>query len=74
MGKTVLARALAASIEGKFTRLQCTPDLLPSDILGTGVFLPRPVTSSFGPAPSSPTSCWLTVSYTHLPLPTSDLV
>ncbi|GIS61438.1 MAG: hypothetical protein CM1200mP2_36630 [Planctomycetaceae bacterium] len=49
VGKTVLARALAASIEGKFTRLQCTPDLLPSDILGTGVFLPQAGDFEFGP-------------------------
>ena len=51
VGKTVLARALAASIEGKFTRLQCTPDLLPSDILGTGVFLPQAGDFEFRPGP-----------------------
>lgn len=37
-GKTTLAKALALSIEGKFTRLQFTPDLLPSDITGVSVF------------------------------------
>ena len=51
VGKTVLARALAASIEGKFTRLQCTPDRLPSDILGTGVFLPQAGDFEFRPGP-----------------------
>ena len=51
VGKTVLARALAASIQGKFTRLQCTPDLLPSDILGTGVFLPQAGDFEFRPGP-----------------------
>ena len=51
VGKTGLARALAASIEGKFTRLQCTPDLLPSDILGTGVFLPQAGDFEFRPGP-----------------------
>ena len=51
VGKTVLARALAASVRGKFTRLQCTPDLLPSDILGTGVFLPQAGDFEFRPGP-----------------------
>ena len=51
VGKTVLAQALAASIDGKFTRLQCTPDLLPSDILGTGVFLPLAGDFEFRPGP-----------------------
>ena len=38
VGKTVLATALARSIEGKFTRVQMTPDLLPSDVLGVSIF------------------------------------
>ena len=38
VGKTLLARALAASIECSFRRLQFTPDLLPSDILGSSVY------------------------------------
>ncbi len=37
-GKTTLAKALALSIDVKFTRLQFTPDLLPSDITGVSVF------------------------------------
>ncbi len=37
-GKTTLAKALAASIGADFTRVQFTPDLLPSDILGVSVF------------------------------------
>ncbi|MDA3851863.1 MAG: MoxR family ATPase [Spirochaetaceae bacterium] len=40
VGKTILARALAASLGGKFMRIQCTPDLLPSDILGVSVYVP----------------------------------
>ena len=40
-GKTTLAKALAASIGAKFTRVQFTPDLLPSDILGVSVFNQR---------------------------------
>jgi len=37
-GKTTLAKSLAASIGCRFTRVQFTPDLLPSDILGVSVF------------------------------------
>jgi len=37
-GKTTLAKALATSIGARFTRVQFTPDLLPSDILGVSVF------------------------------------
>ncbi|HYP22059.1 MAG TPA: MoxR family ATPase, partial [Actinomycetota bacterium] len=38
VGKTMLARSLAASVSGSFKRIQGTPDLLPSDITGTTVF------------------------------------
>jgi MoxR-like ATPase len=38
VGKTLLARALAASIDCSFHRLQFTPDLLPSDILGSSIY------------------------------------
>ena len=38
VGKTVLARAMARSIDCNFARLQLTPDLLPSDILGVSVY------------------------------------
>ncbi len=37
VGKTMLARALAASLGLDFKRLQCTPDLLPNDITGVSV-------------------------------------
>jgi len=37
-GKTTLAKALARSIDASFKRIQFTPDLLPSDILGVSVF------------------------------------
>ena len=39
-GKTVLARALAASVEGVFRRVQCTPDLLPADVVGASILHP----------------------------------
>src|SRR3954469_14449057 len=38
VGKTLLARAIAASIDCTFKRLQFTPDLLPSDILGSSIY------------------------------------
>lgn len=38
VGKTVLANALARSIDCSFARIQCTPDLLPSDIIGVSIF------------------------------------
>jgi MoxR-like ATPase len=37
-GKTILARAFAASLDMSFARIQCTPDLLPADILGVSVW------------------------------------
>ena len=41
VGKTLLANSLAASIAGKFQRVQCTPDLLPTDITGTNIWNPQ---------------------------------
>ena len=38
VGKTILARALSLSLGGKFRRIQCTPDLLPADVLGVSVY------------------------------------
>ncbi|MBC6418463.1 MAG: MoxR family ATPase [Prochloron sp. SP5CPC1] len=40
VGKTLLAKSLARSIDGKFQRVQCTPDLLPTDITGTNIWNP----------------------------------
>lgn len=40
VGKTLLAKSLAKSINGKFQRIQCTPDLLPSDVTGTNIWNP----------------------------------
>jgi MoxR-like ATPase len=38
VGKTILARALSISLGGIFHRIQCTPDLLPADVLGVSVY------------------------------------
>lgn len=50
-GKTTLAKALARSIDADFKRIQFTPDLLPSDILGVSVFNQREQTFSFHEGP-----------------------
>jgi MoxR-like ATPase len=41
LGKTLLSKTLAFSINCNFSRVQCTPDLLPADILGTNVWRPK---------------------------------
>lgn len=41
VGKTTLAKALAATIEADFKRVQFTPDLLPADILGASIYNPK---------------------------------
>ena len=46
-GKTLLARALATSVGGTFRRIQCTPDLLPSDITGSSVFNQKDLSFQF---------------------------
>lgn len=51
VGKTVLAKALARCLDCKFRRLQFTPDLLPSDILGSSVYLPNKGDFEFRPGP-----------------------
>ena len=51
VGKTMLAKAIAASIDARFSRIQFTPDLLPSDITGTSVFDMHRQTFEFVPGP-----------------------
>ena len=51
VGKTVLASAVAKSVDGTFARVQCTPDLLPSDITGINVFDRTSSDFSFRPGP-----------------------
>jgi MoxR-like ATPase len=51
VGKTTLAKALARSVDLEFSRIQFTPDLLPSDILGTHVLNPREGSLTFQPGP-----------------------
>ncbi len=51
IGKTTLARTVARSIEGSFRRVQCTPDLLPSDVTGIHYFNQKSSEFVFRPGP-----------------------
>lgn len=51
VGKTMLARALAISLGLTFRRLQCTPNLMPNDVIGVSVYHPRDATFVFQPGP-----------------------
>ena len=51
MGKTVLARSLAKSVDGVFGRVQFTPDLLPSDVTGLNYFDNKSGEFQFSPGP-----------------------
>ena len=51
VGKTVLARSLAKSVECRFSRIQLTPDLLPGDVLGVSVFDTKTGEFEFKPGP-----------------------
>ena len=51
VAKTVLARALAASVGTTFKRIQCTPDLLPSDVTGASIFNPKTTDFEFRAGP-----------------------
>lgn len=50
-GKTTLAKALARSLDCSFGRIQFTPDLLPSDVTGVGIYSQRDQTFVFQPGP-----------------------
>lgn len=50
-GKTQMIKALARSMQGEYRRIQCNPDILPSDITGVSVFHPRDERFYFRPGP-----------------------
>lgn len=52
MGKTVLAKSLAKSVQAKFSRIQFTPDLLPSDVTGLNYFNQKENDFIFSPGPA----------------------
>jgi MoxR-like ATPase len=51
VGKTLLGKSLASLINKKFVRIQMTPDMLPSDILGSSIFNPQTSKFEFIPGP-----------------------
>ncbi len=51
VAKTMLARALARSVGCAFKRIQCTPDLLPTDVTGASIFNQKTVEFEFRPGP-----------------------
>ncbi len=51
LGKTMVAKTLARSIHASFKRIQCTPDLLPSDVTGGAIYNQREQTFDFMPGP-----------------------
>lgn len=51
VGKTLLVKALAKAVQGTFSRVQCTPDLPPSDILGFSVYNSQSKEFEFRPGP-----------------------
>jgi MoxR-like ATPase len=51
VAKTMLARAIAQSVGCLFNRVQCTPDLLPTDITGASIFNPKTTEFEFRPGP-----------------------
>ena len=50
-GKTVLAKSLARSVDAEFSRIQFTPDLLPSDVTGLSIYDPKEREFVFRPGP-----------------------
>src|SRR5699024_429001 len=51
VGKTMVVPAVAKSIEGDFKRIQFTPDLLPSDVIGVSIYNPKELSFEFRPGP-----------------------
>jgi MoxR-like ATPase len=51
LGKTTLAKALADALGGRFARVQCTPDLMPSDVTGFNIFNQKTREFEFRPGP-----------------------
>jgi MoxR-like ATPase len=51
VGKTMMVRALAKSVGAQFKRIQFTPDLLPSDVIGVSIYNPKDMEFQFRPGP-----------------------
>ena len=57
LAKTLAAETLASTVQGTFARIQFTPDLMPSDLVGTRIYRPSSERSTSSSARCSPTSC-----------------
>ena len=53
VGKTTLARAVARSLDLTFRRIQCTPDLVPSDVTGVSIYAQHAGAFAYRPGPLS---------------------
>ncbi|MBD8006845.1 AAA family ATPase [Bacillus norwichensis] len=51
VGKTMMVKALSKSVNAEFKRIQFTPDLLPSDVLGVSIYNPKEMEFTFRPGP-----------------------
>lgn len=51
VGKTMMVRSLAKSVSARFRRIQFTPDLLPSDVVGVSIYNPKTLQFEFRPGP-----------------------
>ena len=71
LGKTLIARSFATALGLDFARIQFTPDLLPSDVVGAPLYDQRTAQMVFrpGPARCSPSCCWPTRSTGRRPKP-----
>ena len=67
--KTLMAKTLAHLVQADFTRVQFTPDLMPSDILGTSVFDMNTSRFSLRKGPIFTNSCWPMKSTARPPRP-----
>ena len=65
VGKTMLARSLARSLNCSFSRIQCTPDMLPSDITGVDIYDQARGEFKFLPAPEAVLSNVLSPNTTY---------
>ena len=55
LAKTLLVKTIGQAIQARFSRIQFTPDLLPSDLIGTRFTIPALAISAFRRGPYSPT-------------------
>lgn len=65
LAKTLAIKTLSDAVNGSFSRIQFTPDLLPADVVGTLIYNIRENQFDIKKGRSSPISCWQTRSTVH---------